>query len=131
MGFGSIDLLKEKYPERLTNCGIMEQGMVGIAAGMAMSGYVPIVYTIVNFLCYRALEQIRNDVVLHNLNVKFIGTGANSYFDFLGHSHTCGQDDIKIFNLIGLQPYDPYITDDFDLIIKHWITNKKAGYIRV
>jgi len=53
----------------------MEQGTVGIAAGMAMTGLIPIVYSIVNFLAFRSLEQIRNDVVMQNLNVKFIATG--------------------------------------------------------
>ena len=131
MGFGAIDLLKEKYPERLVNCGIMEQGMVGIAAGMAMSGLIPIVYSIVNFLCFRALEQVRNDVVLQNLNVKFVGVGCNDYFSFLGKSHTCGQDDIEIFNLIGLEVFDSYKDIDFDSLINKWITSEKAGYIRV
>src|SRR3989338_10050838 len=64
MGFGAIDRLKEEFPERIINCGIMEQGTVGIAAGMSMSGLIPIVYSIVNFLVFRALEQIRYDVAL-------------------------------------------------------------------
>ena len=49
MGFGVIDQLKEEFPKRIINCGIMEQGTVGIAAGMSMSGLIPIVYSIVNF----------------------------------------------------------------------------------
>ena len=130
MGFSAIDEMKAKMPERMTNCGIMEQGMVGIAAGMALSGKVPIVYSIVNFLCFRALEQIRNDVVLQDLNVKFIATGANNYFDFLGDSHCCGLDDVKIMTIINMPVYDPFDLD-FDEIINDWITNDKPGYIRV
>jgi len=107
-GFGAIDSLTDQFPDRWTNVGIMEQGSVGIAAGMAMSGLKPIFFTITNFLCFRALEQIRNDVLLHGLNVKFIGTGAENYFDFLGPSHTCDQDDKKIFDIIGLEVFDPY-----------------------
>jgi transketolase len=44
MGFGVIDKLREEFPKRIINCGIMEQGTVGIASGMSMSGLVPIVY---------------------------------------------------------------------------------------
>ena len=132
MGFGVIDKIKEEFPDRIINCGIMEQGTVGIAAGMSMSGLVPIVYSIVNFLAFRALEQIRNDVVLQELNVKFISTGVNDYFKFLGPSHCCGQDDAAIMKLINLKVYDPYaVKEPFNEIVDRWITDDKAGYIRV
>ncbi len=132
MGFGAIDKLRDEFPNRVINCGIMEQGMVGIASGMAMSGLKPIVYTIVNFLVFRAIEQIRNDVVLHKLNVKFIGTGANDYFKFLGHSHCCGQDDIALMKLINLKVFDPYTaTKPFSELVQEWICDNKAAYIRV
>lgn len=132
MGFGAIDKLKDEFPERVINCGIMEQGTVGIAAGMSMSGLIPIVYSIVNFLVYRSLEQIRNDVVLQKLNVKFISTGVNDYFKFLGPSHCCGNDDIALMKLIKMKTYDPYLSKkDFCSLVKEWIVSPKAGYIRV
>ena len=132
MGFGSMDQLKNEFPDRVINCGVMEQGTTGIAAGMSMSGLIPIFYTIVNFLAFRAIEQIRNDVVLQDLNVKFIGTGANNYFKFLGRSHCCDQDDIKIMRLIDMKVFDPYSDNrQFDEIINEWITGNKAGYLRV
>ena len=61
MGFGVTDQFKKEFPDRIFNLGMMEQGTVGIAAGMAMEGLIPIVYSIVNFIAFRALEQIRND----------------------------------------------------------------------
>ena len=130
MGFGAVDQMKAKMPKRMTNCGIMEQGMVGIAAGMALSGMIPIVYSIVNFLCFRALEQIRNDVVLQDLNVKFIATGVNDYFEFLGPSHCCGQDDVAIMKIIGMPVYHIF-NRDFDEMINAWIASDKPGYMRV
>jgi transketolase len=133
MGFGVTDKFKDELPDRFINMGIMEQGTVGIAAGMAMTGLIPIVYSIVNFLAFRALEQVRNDVVMQNLNVKFIATGVNSYFRFLGYSHCCGEDDKKIMELVGLRIYDPYAAPnvDFDHMVGEWIQDNKAGYIRV
>jgi len=133
MGFGVMDNFKSKFPDRVINTGIMEQGTIGIAAGLAMSGMLPIVYSIVNFLVFRGLEQIRNDVVLQKLNVKFIATGVNDYFKFLGKSHCCGQDDITIMKLIGMDVYDPYTPDsgDFFELSKKWITSPNAGYMRV
>lgn len=132
MGFGAIDKLKKEFPERVINCGIMEQGTVGIAAGMSMGGLIPVVYSIVNFLVLRALEQIRNDVVLQKNNVKFISTGANDYFKFLGPSHCCGSDDLALMKLIHLKTYDPYAPgEDFYKLVKEWISDDKAGYLRV
>lgn len=133
MGFGVTDKFTEEFPDRIFNMGIMEQGTVGIAAGMALSGLVPVVYSIVNFLVFRALEQIRNDVVMQELNVKFIATGANSYFKFLGDSHCCGEDDKKIMQLIKMNVFDPYGHPkvDFKELVAEWITDPRAGYIRV
>ena len=133
MGFGVTDQFGAEFPGRLHNMGIMEQGTVGIAAGMAMSGLLPVVYSIVNFLVYRAIEQVRNDIVLQGLNVKMIGTGANDYFRFLGPSHCCGQDDKKLMELVGVRVFDPYESEnqDFARLIDAWISDDKPGYLRV
>ena len=134
MGFGVADRFEREFPDRVFNMGIMEQGTVGIAAGMAKTGMIPIVYSIVNFLAFRALEQIRNDVVLQKMNVKFIATGVNDFFKALGPSHCCGEDDKKLMNLIGMKVFDPYQlnkTDNFSEMINEWINHPKAGYIRV
>lgn len=133
MGFGVADSFAREFPDRVFNMGIMEQGTVGIAAGMAKTGMIPIVYSIVNFLAFRALEQIRNDVVLQEENVKFIATGVNNYFRFLGPSHYCGQDDKKLMDLINMNVFDPYKmeNDDFAGMVNEWMTDTTAGYIRV
>lgn len=132
MGFGIINEFKKEFPRRIINCGIMEQSTVSIAAGMSMSGLVPVVYSIVNFLVFRSLEQIRNDVVLQKLNVKFISTGVNNYFKFLGPSHCCGQDDIALMKLIKLKVYDPYtFKKPLKEVVHEWINSDDAGYMRV
>jgi len=137
MGFGATDNFKREFPDRIFNTGMMEQGTVGIAAGMAMTGLVPVVYSIVNFLAFRSLEQIRNDVVLQKLNVKFIATGVEDYFKFLGPSHCCGQGDNAldkiIMNLIGMKVFDPYEKSDADFktLVGKWITSPDAGFMRV
>ena len=133
MGFGVVDAFRKELPDRIFNVGIMEQGVVGIAAGMAMTGLKPVVYSIVNFLVYRAIEQVRNDVLLQGLDVKFIGTGANDYFKFLGRSHCCGDDDVRLMKLLGMPVFDPYAKAriDFPRMVKDWIKAPRAGYIRV
>jgi transketolase len=133
MGFGVADNFSNEFPNRIFNMGIMEQGTVGIAAGMAMTGLIPVVYSIVNFLAFRALEQIRNDVVLQKQNVKFIATGVNNYFEFLGPSHYCNEDDVKLMKLINMKVFDPYKMEntEFKDMVRDWITDTRAGYIRV
>lgn len=132
MGFGVADKLRESFPNRVTNTGVMEAGATGIAAGMAMAGMIPIVYSIVNFLAFRAIEQIRNDVMLQSLNVKFIATGCNDYFEFLGPSHCCGADDVRIMQMIGMSVFDPYTAKEpFASLLDRWIRSPAPSYIRV
>jgi transketolase len=121
MGFSKINQLEAKYPNRLVNCGIMEQATVGIASGMAESGLIPIVYSIAAFLVYRALEQIRNDIVLRHKNVKLIGNGSGDFFKSLGECHWIKDDDIKLMNIIGMPVYT-----NFD----EWINSSEAGYFK-
>ncbi|HNX03762.1 MAG TPA: hypothetical protein PLE33_08950 [Candidatus Cloacimonas sp.] len=123
MGFGKADRLKELYPDRVINCGIMEQATVGIASGLAESGLIPIVYSIASFLVYRALEQIRNDIVLREKNVKLIGNGSGDFFKSLGDCHCCKDDDILLMGVIGMPVYDG---NHF----YEWINSSEGGYFR-
>lgn len=65
---------REKYPDRFVDVGLAEQVCVGIAAGLAYDGNIPVVSGMLPFLSMRALEQIRTDVCYPNLPVKIIGT---------------------------------------------------------
>lgn len=132
MGFGAIDKFQAKFPDRVFNMGIMEQGMLGVAAGLSLGGMHPVVYTMVNFLAFRAIEQVRNDIVVQRLPVKLIGTGANDYFRFLGKSHCCGDQDSAIMKMIGMKVFDPYLDNrDFQEIVNEWMTCGETAYIRV
>lgn len=72
-GYGVTDDFKEQFPNRYFNIGICEQSMIGIAAGMALMGLKPYVYTITPFLIERPFEQIKLDIDLQNVDVKLIG----------------------------------------------------------
>lgn len=66
----------EKYPDRFFNVGIAESNMVGIAAGLAASGKIPVAASFSTFLMSNAFDQIRMSVAFPNLNVKLVGTHA-------------------------------------------------------
>lgn len=72
-GYGVIDEFEQKFPNRFINFGIREQSMISVAAGMALEGLKPYVYTITPFLIERPFEQVKLDIDQQNVNVKLIG----------------------------------------------------------
>lgn len=66
----------ERYPDRFFNAGIAESNMVGIGAGLAAAGKIPVVASFSTFLMSNAFDQIRMSVAFPNLNVKLVGTHA-------------------------------------------------------
>lgn len=80
------------YPERFIDVGVAEQNMVGIAAGLATCGKIPLVADYANFICLRAGEQVRNDVVYTNLNVKLAALSSGLTFGVGGPSHQSYED---------------------------------------
>ncbi|MFR5082122.1 MAG: hypothetical protein ACLTEE_05655 [Anaerobutyricum hallii] len=69
-GFGEFI---EKYPDRYFECGIMEQGVIGISSGLATTGKVPVFCAIAPFVTARPFEMFRNDLGYMNQNVKVVG----------------------------------------------------------
>lgn len=86
------DKYRKDLGKQYFNMGISEENMLGVAAGMANCGKIPFAYTIGAFLAYRALEFIRNDICLQNMNVKIVGTGAGMIYSALGPTHHSTED---------------------------------------
>lgn len=109
IGYGEIEPFARKFPERYMNCGVMEQNMTGVACGIAMEGNIAITYSIANFPTLRCLEQIRNDVCYHNVNVKIVIIGGGVSYGPLGISHH-STEDIAIMrslpNMVVVAPCD-------------------------
>lgn len=66
----------ERWPDRFFNVGIAESNLVGVAAGLAASGKIPVVASFSIFLMANAFDQIRMSVAFPNQNVKLVGTHA-------------------------------------------------------
>lgn len=65
---------RDAHPDRFVDVGLSEQACVGIAAGLANEGNIPVVSGMLPFLSMRALEQVRSDICYPNLPVKIVGT---------------------------------------------------------
>jgi len=97
VGFSFIEDFAEEFPDQFINCGVTEQTMMGMAAGLALSGWKPYVYSMINFVTMRCYEQLRNDVCYNKANVKIIGVKGSEHYKFLGFSHNMdGDEDIDI-----------------------------------
>lgn len=92
LGFGVLEEYSCKYPDRYINCGIAEQNMASIAAGLALEGNLVFVYSIGNFPTLRCIEQVRNDICYHEANVKIIAVGGGFPYGSLGMSHHATED---------------------------------------
>ncbi|MFM9437532.1 transketolase [Janthinobacterium sp. CG_23.3] len=91
-GYSLFDDFRRQRPEQFINCGIAEQNMVGVAAGLAKAGFKPVVYGLSAFVPVRVLEQIKLDVCYENLGVVLIGDGAGIVYSALGSSHQSTED---------------------------------------
>ncbi len=85
-------MFKKAYPDRFYNAGIAEGNMVGVAAGLAASGYTVFVSSFAMFASGRAFEQIRNTAAYPRLNVKICATHAGITVGADGATHQCLED---------------------------------------
>jgi transketolase len=84
--------MKKEFPSRYYMEGIAEANVIGMAAGMAMDGFIPYVNTIATFITRRCYEQVAIDLCLHDLPVRLIGNGGGYVYAPLGPTHQAIED---------------------------------------
>jgi transketolase len=92
LGWSVLECFADAFPDRFINVGVAEQNMLGIAAGLALEGRVPFVYSIANFASMRGYEQFRNGAVLHRLPVRVVGVGGGFSYGHAGPTHHALED---------------------------------------
>lgn len=92
LGVGVLQDMRDEMPDRFFMEGVAEANVVGLAAGLAMEGFIPYVNTIATFLTRRAYEQVCLDLCLHNLPVRLIGNGGGVVYAPLGPTHLAVED---------------------------------------
>lgn len=110
LGFKLFDDFAARYPGRFMNVGVAEATMAGVAAGLALEGKKPFIYSIVPFATLRCFEQIRNDICYHEANVTVVGVGGGYSYGPNGPTHHA-LEDIAVMrtlpNMTILCPGDP------------------------
>ncbi len=131
LGYSVFEKYIHEVPRQYINMGIAEQNMTGVAAGMALEGKIPIIYSIIPFVTMRNFEQVRNDICYQNLNVKIVGVGAGFAYGPYGHTHH-SLEDIGIMrtlpNMTIVCPADPI---EAELATRAALMHKGPVYLRI
>lgn len=131
LGYGVFEELQSKFPNHFLNAGITEQSLTSLAAGLADTGWLPIIYSIANFPTLRNLEQIRNDIAYPGRHVIICSVGAGLSYSSLGYSHFA-LEDLSVIrsmpNVRILSPSDPLRAS---LATRSAILQKTPTYIRL
>ena len=131
LGFSVFEEFKKKFPDRFINCGVAEQNMMGVAAGLAMNRKKVVVYSIIPFVTMRCFEQVRNDVCLQNLDVKIVGVGGGMSYGQQGLTHHAIDDIAVMRSLLNIRiivPADPIETE---LAVKSMLKINGPVYLRL
>lgn len=125
------DKFKEELSKQYINIGIAEQDMIGVAAGLTMSGKIVYVYAITPFATMRCYEQIRVDLCCMELPVSIVGIGAGLDYSTLGATHH-GTEDIALMRLLpAMEIYSPSDNLTAGILAKVDPQQDKPRYIRL
>lgn len=130
-GYALFDDFRKHCPRQYFNAGIAEQNMVGMAAGLARSGFIPFVYGLAAFVPIRVLEQIKLDIAHDQLHVVLLGDGAGFVYSSLGTSHQSTEDIAATRAIAQLSVLSP--ADRFEqMLCMDWAYNSKSSvYLRM
>lgn len=133
VGFLYIEEFQKRFPKRFFNFGVTETSTVLIASALALDGWKPYVYSMINFVLFRPYEAVRNGVVHHKANVKLIGVKGSTGYKFLGFSHNLSheKEDTNLCENMGLDWVTPPDNDQVKKCILETYTWNKPVYIRL
>ncbi|MCG7549872.1 transketolase C-terminal domain-containing protein [Pseudoalteromonas sp. Of7M-16] len=123
--------LKEFAADRAINAGIAEANMASMAAGSAMMGHKPFIYTITPFTTARNFEQIKIDIAYQNQPVIIVGTGSGLSYANLGPTHHSFEDIALMRSLPNMNIVCPADADELEILMPQLIALNKPCYFRI
>jgi len=116
LGFMALEDVRRHFGERFINCGVAEQNMISVAAGLAREGFRCMVYSIAPFVYARPFEQIRNDLCFTSLPVCLAGNGGGYAYGHMGPTHHALEDCASL-SAIGVRCLVPAFKNDISAMI--------------
>ena len=117
-------------PSRAINVGIMEQTLIGVAAGFAMEGFHPIVHTITPFVVERPLEMLKLDFGYQELGGTFVSVGASYEYAESGTTHHSPGDVAILSTIPGFEVFVPGTAAEADRLLRATYANGRPSYLR-
>ncbi len=131
LGYMALEPLQKAAGPRFINAGISEQNIISVEAGLASQGFSPWAYSIAPFIYARPLEQVRNDVCLHDLPVKLVGNGGGYAYGVMGSSHHAIDDYGILLTLLNMRVFIPAFDSDVPPMVDKLIHLKHPAYLRL
>ena len=126
-----FDKFKRQAAGRFLNCGVAEANMMSVAAGMALSGLRPVIYTITPFTTTRCFEQIRVGACYHHAPVLIVGTGSGLSYAELGPTHHSLEDMAILRTLPGMTVLAPCDEVELRLGLRAALQQDGPVYMRI
>ena len=120
-----------RHPHRVVNVGIREQAMVGVAAGLALEGFLPIVHTYAPFLVERAFEQIKLDLAHQDVGAVLVSIGASHDASREGRTHQTAGDVCLVDSLPGFSIHIPGHCDEVEALLRLAVNHGGRTYVRL
>lgn len=99
-------VIREAFPDRYINCGVMEAQMVGLACGMSVNGIIPYVHSFAAFASRRVADQVFMSGCYNDANVKLIGSDPGVCAEYNGGTHQCLEDMGIMRSMAGMSVLD-------------------------
>jgi transketolase len=131
LGHGVLEKMKNELPDQFFMEGVSEQYIIGMAAGLAMEGFIPYVNTIATFLTRRCYEQVAVDLCMHDLPVRLIANGGGGVYAPLGPTHLAIEDIAIMRALPNMSVVAPCDADEMNRLMKSTLEWPHPIYIRL
>jgi transketolase len=131
LGFSVFEPFAKEFPNQYLNVGVAEQNLMGVAAGLAMAGLRPFVYSITTFASMRAYEQIRDDICYQNVPVVVVGGGSTFSYSTFGATHMPLEDMALMRVMPNMTVFSPGDPNEVRELLRTAYKSAKPSYMRI
>lgn len=133
LGYGMMDSIRDKYEKqrRFVNCGSAEQLMIGMAIGAALTGKIPVCFSITSFLLRRGYEGIKLYVNDEKIPIRLLGGGRNKDYLTQGKTHWMEDDRHIMAGFPNITPFWPETVEELEEVSKKWLYQPGPSYLNL